>query len=149
MRLNLPGSDDYNPELPWVSKVRADGSMAVDVHVYVDDLRVTGQTEVECWRASQRVSSVLASLGSQDAARKRCVPSMEAGVWAGSVVHTTKGEVVVKAPQDKWVKRQGQVDWLVGEVEKCKIRASKGIPYDDLEQVRGFGGSLDLFLTVT
>jgi hypothetical protein len=138
MRLNLPGSYDYNPELLWVSKVRADGSLAADVHVYVDDLRVTGQTEAECWRASQRVLSVLPPLGLQDAARKRRVPGMEAGAWAGSVVHTTKGEVVVKAPQDKWVKLQGQVDWLVGEVEKCKIGASKGIPYDDLERVRGF-----------
>jgi hypothetical protein len=112
--------------------------LAADIHVYVDDLWVTGQTEAECWRASQRVSSVLATLGLQDAARKRRVPCMEAVAWAGLVVHTTKGEVVVKAPQDKWVKLQGQVNWLVGEVKKCKIGASKGIPYNDLERVRGF-----------
>ena len=38
VRLNLPGQLDYNPSLPWVSKVRDDGKLAADTFQYVDDL---------------------------------------------------------------------------------------------------------------
>jgi hypothetical protein len=62
-----------------VYKARRDGSIACDVHVYVDDLRTTGSTEKECWAASQRLSTVLASLGIQDAARKRRAAKLDAG----------------------------------------------------------------------
>jgi hypothetical protein len=73
MRMNLPGDPEYDPTLPWVFKAKEDGSIAPDVHVYVYDIRCSGRTQSECLRASQRVSSVLASLGLQDAARKRRV----------------------------------------------------------------------------
>ena len=138
MRMNLPGDHRYDPTLPWVFKAKEDGSVAADVHVHVDDIRCSGQTQVECWKASQRVLSVLASLGLQDAARKRRPPSVEGGAWAGSIVHTSGGEVVVLLPQDKWEKLKGQIDWLEKEHEKWEIGASKGISYEDLERVRGF-----------
>jgi hypothetical protein len=79
VRLNLPGHHDYNPKRPWVYKERADGSIACDVHVHVDDMRTAGSSEGECWRASQRVSATLASLGTQDAARKRRLLHLDAG----------------------------------------------------------------------
>ena len=69
VELNLPGSLEYNPARPWVYKVRQDGVIAADAHCYVDDVRATGPSEKDCWRASQRISSVLASLGIQDASR--------------------------------------------------------------------------------
>jgi hypothetical protein len=79
VRLNLPGKQDYNPMWPWVYKERIDGSIASDVHVYVNELRTMGaSTEEECWSASQRVSLVLASLGLQDAARKRRTADLNA-----------------------------------------------------------------------
>jgi hypothetical protein len=105
--------------------------------VYDDDIRCSGQTEVECWRASQRVSSVLASLGLQDAARKQRPPSTEGRASVGSVVHTSGGEVVVLAPQDKWEKLRRQIEWLEGENLKVERGSSKGILYDELEKVRG------------
>jgi hypothetical protein len=41
--MNLQGSANYNPRLPWVSKVReADGGLAADVVTYVDDARPLG-----------------------------------------------------------------------------------------------------------
>ena len=33
VRLNLPGSHDYDPSLPWVAKYRADGHVASDVYL--------------------------------------------------------------------------------------------------------------------
>jgi hypothetical protein len=45
VRLNLPGSDDYDPTMPWVHKVRfKDGKIAADFLVFVDDARPTGPT---------------------------------------------------------------------------------------------------------
>jgi hypothetical protein len=136
--MNLPGDAAYDPSLPWVFKAKADGSIAPDVHVYVDDIRCSGRTLSECWRASQRVSSVLVSLGLQDATRKRRPPTLEGGAWAGSVVHTSGGEVVVRAPKDKWEKLKGQIAWIDGENKKWKAGKSTGTPYDELERVRGF-----------
>jgi hypothetical protein len=41
--LNLPGSDDYDPSKPWVTKYRMeDGRIAADLFIVVDDLRPTG-----------------------------------------------------------------------------------------------------------
>jgi hypothetical protein len=101
IRLNLPGHHNYNPARPWVYKERRDGRILCDVHVYVDDCRMTGITEIECWMASQRVSSILASLGLQDAARKRRLPNQDAGAWKGSVVNTSDKKVTILATQDK------------------------------------------------
>eukprot|EP00956_Cyclotella_meneghiniana_P024771 scaffold50352_cov40-Cyclotella_meneghiniana.AAC.1 len=35
--LNLPGSEHYDPRLPWVFKLRKDGSIASEAFIYVDD----------------------------------------------------------------------------------------------------------------
>ena len=40
--LNLPGSEHYDPRLPWVMKVRSDGKIACEIYIYVDDERVRG-----------------------------------------------------------------------------------------------------------
>ena len=69
--LNLPGDPAYDPSLPWVMKVRADGHLACEVYIYVDDGKFTGWSRIECWRAAQRFSKVLSKLGIQDAYRKR------------------------------------------------------------------------------
>jgi hypothetical protein len=72
VRLNLPGSENYNPSLPWVSKVRAeDGKIAADLFTFMDDLRPTGPSKKEAWAAGRRAASILNHLGIQDAPRKR------------------------------------------------------------------------------
>ncbi|KAL7574690.1 hypothetical protein ACA910_003033 [Epithemia clementina (nom. ined.)] len=43
--MNLPGSTHFQPHKPWIFKVRRDGTIAVDVHPYVDDMRETAPTE--------------------------------------------------------------------------------------------------------
>jgi hypothetical protein len=72
VRLNLPGSEDYDPTLPWVSKVRmSDGKIAADLFIYVDDARSTGSNYEESRMTAQRTASTFNYLGIQDAARKR------------------------------------------------------------------------------
>ena len=70
VRLNLPCQEDYNPALPWVSKVKdnPDGpvDIAADLFTFVDDLRPTGKDKAESWKAGRRAASVLNWLGLQD-----------------------------------------------------------------------------------
>jgi hypothetical protein len=131
--LNLPGHEGYDPSRPWVFKQRDNGSIASDIHVYVDDLRTMGQSEAECWAASQRVSSVLASLGIQDATRKRRAANQEAGAWKGSVVHTSNKCVTILATKDKLLKCKTILGWLWEYHED-----EEGIDHKLLEQKRGF-----------
>jgi hypothetical protein len=133
VRLNLPGHHDYNPKGPWVCKERADGSIACDVHVCVDDMGTAGLSEGECWRASQRVSATLASLGTQDAARKRRLLHLDAGAWRGTVVNTSGGEVAVLAAPVKWLKLKSILAWLAQELDDAE-----GIDHKLPEQKRGF-----------
>jgi hypothetical protein len=92
-----------------------------------------GPNETECWKASQRVPSGLASLGIQDAARKRREASLEAGAWKGSVVHTSEGEVVVLATMEKWTKLKECIAWMWNHHEDVD-----GMDHSLLESKRGF-----------
>jgi len=133
VRLNLPGQKIYDPSLPWVSKVRQDGHIASDLFDYVDDLRPTGHDEEACWQATRKTGATVNHLGCQDASRKRRKPKKRPGAWAGSVVCTENGEVVVTVSQDKWEKTQRHIQWIAALIEK-----GERIPFKELERVRGF-----------
>jgi hypothetical protein len=84
VHMNLPGSPEFNPALPWVSKIRLDdNNIACDIVIFVDDLRVTGPTKDECWKAGQRGAQILNHLGLQDAPHKRRDSSQASGPWSG------------------------------------------------------------------
>ena len=134
VKLNLPGSEDYNASEPWVCKVRMDGILASDINIYVDDIRTTASSEAECWKASQRVSSVLGYLGLQDAARKRRRPGQGGAAWAGSVVHTVYGQVTRTVSQEKWDKTRKIVAWMQEVIDSGET----DIDYKVLESHRGF-----------
>jgi hypothetical protein len=134
VELNLPGSLGYNPGRPWVYiKSQWNGVIAADAHCYVDDVRVTGPSEGECWQASQRVSSVLASLGIQDATRKRRPGDLEAGAWKGAMMHTGDGQVSVLTTLEKWDKLKACIDWM----RSCHEELD-GMDHVLLESKRGF-----------
>ena len=82
VRLNLPGSAAYDPSLPEVSKLRADGSVACEIYIYIDDGRVTGPTKLDAWLATRRFCATLGHFGLQDASRKRYKPLQDPAAWA-------------------------------------------------------------------
>jgi hypothetical protein len=83
VRMNLPGMVEYDPSLPWVSKVRNnDERIAADLFTFVDDLRPTGGSKKDTWWAARQAASTLNHLGIQDAARKRRDSSQSPGAWA-------------------------------------------------------------------
>lgn len=147
---NLPGSHAYDPTLPWIYKVRKDGRMATDLHVYIDDVRITGADEETAWRASSRVAKCCSWLGLQDAARKRRQPSQTPGAWAGSVISSTPA-LTKSVTQERWEKTQTRIRWIAKELSletetgmevpdtDFKGPRKEGtIPHKQLERYRGF-----------
>jgi hypothetical protein len=73
--------------------IRADGFLAAEIFVYVNDGRVVAYSPDLAWRAARAYASCCARLGVQDASRKRTSPSKMPGPWAGTVTHTDGGRV--------------------------------------------------------
>jgi hypothetical protein len=68
---NLPGDENYDPGLPWMYKMKGNGTPAAYFCFCMDDNRTTGNTHNgEAWLAARRVASVCSHLGIQDATRK-------------------------------------------------------------------------------
>lgn len=133
VRMNLPGSETYDPSKAWIAKVREDGTVAADVFIYVDDVRSSASSEEEAWKAAQQTSSTLGYLGLQDAARKRRQPGQEAGAWTGSVAWTSNGHVVVLTTQEKWDKAKGHIQWIADNLNN-----KDGLDNKMLKSIRGF-----------
>lgn len=60
IRLNLPGTADYNPLLPWMLKIRKDGLVASDIAQYVDNVWILAPTEELAWLCSNKMAKGLA-----------------------------------------------------------------------------------------
>ena len=135
VRLNLPGSPNYDPKLSWIAKVRADGLLACDVHTFVDDERVSGPTQELTWQASHVLAAKQAYLGIQDAARKVRPCSQTPGAWAGAIVHISNHiGVCALTSEEKWAKLKEILD-------KWWWRLSKGeleLVHKELLSDRGF-----------
>ncbi|KAL7574604.1 hypothetical protein ACA910_002958 [Epithemia clementina (nom. ined.)] len=103
VRLNIPGSENYDPTLPWIMKWNVEANaLAGDVVTFVDDLRATGHSTENAWQVGRRVASRLQWLGLQDAPRKRGPPSQTPGAWAGSVFKISKLHICKTTTQEKW-----------------------------------------------
>jgi hypothetical protein len=133
VKLNLPGSNDYDPTKPWVFKVRDDGVLAADLFTYCDDLRPTAPTKEECWDGAHQVCCRLTWFGIQDAPRKRRAASNRPGAWAGSIVHTDEDCVTVLVSEAKWSKTKKWIEWM-----RNSLKESTEIEFKELVRCRGF-----------
>ena len=131
--LNLPGSENYRPDIAWISKRREDGSLASDFVCFVDDQRVAAAGKKRLAAAGHTLSSRESYLGVQDALRK--LREGGSGAWAGAVVHITEEHgVIVLTSQDKW-------DRLKAIIAKWSSRLDAGedmLPHAELLSDRGF-----------
>jgi hypothetical protein len=148
----MPGSIGYDPTMPWIRKVREDGCIVTDLHVYVDDVRITGATQESVWKAGSRVAKLCSFYGLQDAPRKLREPSREPGAWAGSVVATVDGVVTKFVTKERWRKTQGYIRWLAKKIgvmgdqwsneipddEDAKASPTGCLPHKQAERIRGF-----------
>ena len=116
IKLNLPGTENYNPAEPWIQKMRADGLPAAEIVQYVDDVRIIAPTEELAWLCSSQMAKGLSFLGLQDAARKRRKPSQTPGAWAGATV-SSNGDVVRKGvTKERWEKVKLKVRWIADQI---------------------------------
>jgi hypothetical protein len=105
IKLNLPGTMEYDPCTSWMTKVQADGRMACNVFLFVDDERVTGPDKELTWQASHVLASKQSYLGIQDAGCKVRPCSKQPGAWAGAIVHVLLSlGVCVLTLAEKWNK---------------------------------------------
>jgi hypothetical protein len=80
VQMNFPGSEQYDPTKPWVSKIWDDDKhIAADVVTFVDDACPSGPTKREAWLAARQTASTLGHLGIQDALRKQRDSSQTTG----------------------------------------------------------------------
>jgi hypothetical protein len=106
----LPGTCEYKPGLAWITKRRADNSLASDFVCFVDDQRVTGMGSDRIKEAGHAISTREAYLGLQDALQKvrHSGGTTTPGAWAGVNVCVERNEgVVVMSSQDKWDRMKG------------------------------------------
>jgi len=134
VRLNLPGSPDYDPRFAKVSKIDSRINRTVgDMATYVDDTRTTGYSASHCWSVSHQVGTRLSYLGIQDALRKRTFPSQRAGAWTGSLTQTLTSAIIVSCTQKKWSRAQLIVQELL-----TSLATNTTFDHKDLERKRGF-----------
>jgi hypothetical protein len=148
VELNLPGMPSYSPSNPWVYNNQSSYErIDADVLTYIDDARPTGPSEEECWQAALKYASTFNHYGVQDAPRRRLPPSMTAGSWAGTVIHTHMGQVCGKVTPEIWDKTCKMVRGIWKEfrdsqkevpVEVVGEYSAGGINHKQLERHRGF-----------
>jgi hypothetical protein len=133
VRLNLPGAEQYDPSLPWVSHMTSQGTMAGTFKRYVDDLRSIGSSEDMCWQVGHRLSMYLSYLGLQVALRKLRPPSQHPGPWAGTIAFSCSAGVGVTCPAGKWTKAQELLAAL-----HSQLQTQPTVQRKPLESTRGF-----------
>jgi hypothetical protein len=124
VKLNLPGTKNYDPSLPWILKIRADGTIAADIDGYVDDLRLTAPTKELAWQASARIAKICSYLGLQIAPRKKRGPEQLPGAWQGAIVASVPHPIKTVS-QDRWDKVKAKVMALKLTLEEAN---STGMP---------------------
>ena len=135
--LNLPGTKNYNPAMPWVYKWNSvKKQMASFFGTYIDDIRGGGATELDCRLSIHRAASRINYLGQQDAPRKRGQATKTPRAWAGAKCLTIEGEgLYVLSMKEKWLKAKRIInnlfDWIVTEGNAL-------LDYKSLESSVGF-----------
>lgn len=74
-KVNTPSTDGFDPSQAWLTRIWADGTLAVDVFTYVDDQQCTANAKQKCWLAERCIGSINTYLDIQDASQKRREPS--------------------------------------------------------------------------
>jgi hypothetical protein len=138
VRLNLPGSSDYNPSLPRVMKWnQAAKAISGGVVTFVDDLRASGHSVENSWQVSCQLGSRFQYLGIQDAPRKRRPPSQTPGAWAGGIFSSANGRITKSFSVEKWKRGQTMIRWLQDEVNACSNNRP-WLNFKRLESTAGF-----------
>lgn len=106
---NWPYTLKYDPSMPWVIRVRADGEMAAGSPAFVDDGRTAGVTREICHAVAHRVSTYVNYLGEQNASRKRRPTSRTPGAWTGKMLWTNEPHPKKGVLPQKWQRQRADL----------------------------------------
>jgi hypothetical protein len=132
VRLNLPGSEAYDPGIPRMVKLREDGTPATELVVFFDDGRVIGATEQHAGDGIRQLTPRLQPLGNQDAAQKRRPTSQCPCAWAGGIAYTDQGITRKMLSQTKWDRAKEFLGWIHSSITggaaigRQRFRSGKG-----------------------
>ena len=135
--LNLPGTSGYDPTLAWLTKRRADNSMASDLVCFVDDKRIIGEGQERVEEAGHALSTRESYLGLQDALRKLRSQrgSKRPGAWAGvNVIIEEDGGMLVTTSQEKWDQMKAICSYWLTELNTGR----NNLDFKRLQSDRGF-----------
>ena len=102
VRGNFPFTKNYDPSLPRVIRIRADGEMAAGTSAFVDDGRTAGVTNTICDQATHRFCTRINYLGEQNACRKRRPTTTNPGAWTGKMLWTSEPHPRKGVLPEKW-----------------------------------------------
>jgi len=106
--LNLPFSVRYDPSMPRVLLLRADGELATSETTFVDDIHVAGRVkdgEFDHARdACKQLKARMNSYGNQADDRKFRQPSYWPGAWIGLIIHTNTPFPMKSCTGKTWLK---------------------------------------------
>jgi hypothetical protein len=137
VRINLPGDPNYDPSMPRVMLLRADGEMATREADYVDDIHPcirepddSGKARAAC----ARLKSKMNSLGNQADDRKYRLPTVTPGAWNGVLVHTDTPFPMMATTLKKWERFKKGLAWILTDGRNTGILSTA-----ELRRVAGLG----------
>lgn len=114
---NFPFDTNYDPSLPRVIRIRADGEMAAGTPAFVDDGRTAGVSEQICDAATHRFCTGINYLGEQNASRKRRPKSLKPGAWTGKMLWTNEPHPRKGVLPEKWKLQRSDLFTLLKQVQ--------------------------------
>ena len=104
-------------------KVQFDDHMACKVYIYVNDggQASHGKFQGVVLGSRQEVRFSLLQGLSSGCASKQTFPLDGPGPWAGTVCHTSGGEIIGTVSQEKWEKTQSLVNELDAVVQEASV----------------------------
>ena len=119
--LNLPTSREYDPSLPRVLLLRADGELANRKVTFVDDIHGGSRGRLASDASVKEPPRVLAMKmnhkGNQCAGRKFGPPTLSPRPWNGAMIHTDSPHPVKGTTAKKWNRGRSGLAWVWRESE--------------------------------
>jgi hypothetical protein len=161
VRLNLHGSQVYDPSIPRVMLVRKDRELATREANYVDDIHLVTREKDEEAKAHQacvQLKLKMNLLGNEADDRKYRLPTTTPGAWNGVVIHTDTHFPMMLTTLKKWTRFKDGLAWILsqskdtGSVPTVEMRriAELGVNimqvYDDAKcYLKGFFNAIEAF----
>ena len=119
--LNLPCTKGY--DMKWDNNAKA---VAGDITTFMDDGRISGNSEENCWAVHRRFCSRKQFLRIQDVPRIIHSASREPGAWTGVIFMINNRDVTKMISQAKWDKAKVIVNELMDQYLKVDDQRPKG-----------------------